>query len=75
MSGLLIVLTYLPTEIEAIYTSYFPSVIEILSGLGVIAYGVLAVTLGIRYLNLIDHFPEKEEVEDSAGQAVIAGTD
>lgn len=55
MSGLLIILTYLPQEITAVYTTYFPSIIEIISGLGVLAYGALAVTIGVRYLNLIDH--------------------
>jgi molybdopterin-containing oxidoreductase family membrane subunit len=73
MSGLLIILTYLPQEITTIYTSYFPSAIEILSGLGVVAYGALAITLGVRYLNLIDHRGTEKEVAKSP--IVIAGTD
>ncbi len=73
MSGLLVILTYLPQEINTIYTTYFPSTIEILSGLGVVAYGALAITLGVRYLNLIDHFGTKEEIVDSP--VVIAATD
>lgn len=75
MSGLLVVLTYLPTEIETIYTTYFPSIIEILSGLGVIAYGALAITIAIRYLNLIDHFPEKVEAQAEEAQVAVVGTD
>lgn len=75
MSGLLIILTYLPTEIKTIYTTYYPSLIEVLSGLGVVAYGVLAITLAIRYLNLIDHFPEKESGIAEEEKVVIVGTD
>lgn len=73
MSGLLIILTYLPQEITAVYTSYFPSVIEIISGLGVIAYGALAITIGVRYLNLIDHPIREREVVKST--VPVAGTD
>lgn len=55
MAGMLVVLTYLPQEIMARYTSYFPSLIEVLAGAGVVAYGLLAFTLGVRYLNVVDH--------------------
>lgn len=72
MSGLLVILTYLPQEIRTIYTTYFPSIIEILSGLGVLAYGALAITLAIRYLNLIDHRTETKVTES---QVAVAGTD
>ena len=73
MAGLLVILTYLPQEINTIYTTYFPSLIEILSGVGVVAYGALAITLGVRYLNLIDH--EQEEVKAIEHEVVVAGTD
>lgn len=73
MSGLLVFLTYLPQEITMLYTTYSPSTIEILSGLGVVAYGALAITLGIRYLNLIDHRGTEKEVVESP--VMIAGTD
>jgi molybdopterin-containing oxidoreductase family membrane subunit len=73
MSGLLVVLTYLPQEINTIYTTYFPSIIEIISGLGVVAYGVLAVTIGVRYLNLIDHPSRGEEVIEKP--VAVAATD
>ena len=73
MSGLLIILTYLPQEITAVYTTYFPSVIEIISGLGVVAYGALAITIGVRYLNLIDH-PIKR-VERVEKPVPVVGTD
>ena len=55
LAGQLIVLTYLPQEIVARYTDYVPSLIETLAGAGVIAYGLLAFTLGARYLNVVDH--------------------
>ena len=72
MSGLLVILTYLPQEINTIYTTYFPSMIEIISGVGVVAYGALAITIGVRYLNLIDHPLKKKELIE---EPVIAGTD
>ena len=53
--GQIIVLTYLPQEIVTRYTQYSPSLIEIISGAGVLAYGLLAYTIGVRYLNVVDH--------------------
>ncbi|MBP9500563.1 MAG: polysulfide reductase NrfD [Candidatus Promineofilum sp.] len=38
-----------------LFTTYMPSLVEILSGIGVIAYGLLAITFGVRFLNVIDH--------------------
>jgi Ni/Fe-hydrogenase subunit HybB-like protein len=77
MSGLLIVLTYLPQEVSTIYTSYFPSVIEIISGVGIVAYGALAITLAVRYLNLIDHTGKEKEKEKEVVETpvILAGTD
>lgn len=64
LAGQLVILTYLPQEISSRYTSYFPSWIEILSGAGVIAYGLLAFTLGVRYLRVVDHTGDTlEELE------------
>jgi molybdopterin-containing oxidoreductase family membrane subunit len=51
----LVVFTYLPNELIPLYTRYSPSLIEIISGAGVIAYGLLAFTLGVRYLKVVDH--------------------
>jgi Ni/Fe-hydrogenase subunit HybB-like protein len=48
-------------------------VIEILSGLGVVAYGALAITIGVRYLNIIDHQRMKEEMVEKP--IVVAATD
>lgn len=55
LAGQLIVLTYLPQGIVARYTDYIPSLIESLAGAGVIAFGLMAFTLGVRYLNVVDH--------------------
>ena len=53
--GQLVVLSYLPQEISARYTEYFPSLIEFVAGAGIVAYGMLAFTLGARYLKVVDH--------------------
>lgn len=60
MVGQLIVLTYLPREIVARYTQYTPSWTELVSGAGVVAYGLLAFTVGVRYLNVVDHRTQPE---------------
>jgi len=64
LSGLMIVLSYLPGEPVVEYTHYFPSLIEILSGAGVVAYGLLAFSLGVRYLSVVDHGAEDAEAEE-----------
>ncbi len=53
--GQLVVLTYLPSEIVARYTSYVPSLVELVSAAGIVAYGLLAFTLGVKFLNVVDH--------------------
>ena len=72
IAGQLVLLTYLPNEIVARYTHYVPSFIEFVTGAGVVAYGVLAVTLGVRYLNIVDHSPLGLGEESS--QAVVPAT-
>ncbi|MFN8412146.1 MAG: NrfD/PsrC family molybdoenzyme membrane anchor subunit [Anaerolineales bacterium] len=53
--GFLTVISYLPGEAMISYTTYTPSLIEWGSGLGIIAYGVLAFSLGVKYLRVVDH--------------------
>jgi molybdopterin-containing oxidoreductase family membrane subunit len=61
--GQLVLLTYLPTEIVARYTQYTPALIEWVVGAGIVAYGLLAFSLGVRYLNIVDHRqPAESEV-------------
>jgi Ni/Fe-hydrogenase subunit HybB-like protein len=63
ISGLLVVVSYLPGQPTIAYTSYHPSLIEYVTGLGVIAYGLLAFSLGVRYLRVVDHRYAQEEHE------------
>ncbi len=60
LAGQLVVVNYLPQDLAARYTTYVPSLIEFVSGAGVVAYGALAITLGIRYLGVVDHTAEVE---------------
>ena len=62
MVGQLVVLADLTQGTTATYTRYVPSLIEIMVGSGIVAYGALAVTLGIRYLNVVDHSGVEEPV-------------
>ena len=73
LSGLLVLQTYLPQEIAPHYTVYRPSLIEYMAGIGVVAYGALALTIGSRYLNIVDH---NEVFEMSVDKELeYAGTD
>jgi molybdopterin-containing oxidoreductase family membrane subunit len=72
LSGQLIVLSYLPGEPSIGYTSYVPSLIEFLSGAGVVAYGLLAFSLGVRYLKVVDHNTLAEHVEQQVPEPVPA---
>ena len=54
ISGFLVVMPYVP-GLEIAYTSYRPSLIEVLGGAAIIAYGLAAFSLGVRYLRVVDH--------------------
>jgi Ni/Fe-hydrogenase subunit HybB-like protein len=54
LTGLLVIMPYVSGQAIA-YTSYKPSSIEILTGAAIIAYGVAAFSLGVRYLRVVDH--------------------
>ena len=74
----LVVFNMLPQDLSPRYTSYTPALIEFIAGAGVIAYGLLAFTLGVRYLNVVDHGTvEAEELalSPSAATAVASATD
>jgi Ni/Fe-hydrogenase subunit HybB-like protein len=75
MAGELTVLTYLPNEIEAIFTTYTPSAIEILTGVGAVAYALLAFTIGVRYLGVVDQRPVAEIKEVAFQESALVGTD
>jgi Ni/Fe-hydrogenase subunit HybB-like protein len=54
ISGLLVIMPYVPGQAIA-YTSYRPSVIEIITASAIVAYGLAAFSLGVRYLRVVDH--------------------
>jgi Ni/Fe-hydrogenase subunit HybB-like protein len=72
VSGFLVVMPYVPGQAIA-YTSYRPSVIEILTGSAIIAYGLAAFSLGVKYLRVVDHTlieKEHETVKEPSAEAV-----
>jgi Ni/Fe-hydrogenase subunit HybB-like protein len=75
LTGLLVVISYLPGDAVISYTSYTPSVVEWVTGLGIIAYGLLAFSLGVMYLRVVDHSlieREHRAVSERAGETVPA---
>jgi molybdopterin-containing oxidoreductase family membrane subunit len=68
----MVVFNYLPQDLAPRYTGYVPSLIEIISGAGVIAYGLLMFTLGVRYLNIIDHYESAEHAPEPQAALVAA---
>jgi len=74
ISGLMVVMPYVPGQTIA-YTSYRPSLIEILTGSAIIAYGLTAFSLGVKYLRVVDHSlieREHEEITGTSGEEVTA---
>ncbi|OGO40913.1 MAG: hypothetical protein A2Z03_03130 [Chloroflexi bacterium RBG_16_56_8] len=75
LAGQLVVMSYLPGEQAVAYATYRPSFVEWAAGLGVIAYGLLAFSLGVKYLRVVDHRLTEEEHESlkvKARETVIA---
>ena len=62
ISGFLVVMPYVPGQAIA-YTNYRPSIIEILTGSAIIAYGLTAFSLGVKYLRVVDHTLIEKEHE------------
>ncbi|MBN2115350.1 MAG: polysulfide reductase NrfD [Anaerolineales bacterium] len=60
ITGLLVVMPYIADQAIA-YTSYRPSLIEALTGAAIIAYGLAAFSLGVKYLRVVDHSLVQEE--------------
>ena len=54
ITGFLVVMPYVSSQAIA-YTSYKPSLIEIMTGAAIIAYGLTAFSLGVKYLRVVDH--------------------
>ncbi len=53
--GQLVMVSYLPGNLVVSYTSYRPALIEWLAGMGIIAYGLMLFSVGVRYLRVVDH--------------------
>ncbi len=53
--GQLVMVSYLPGGLAVSYTSYRPALIEWLAGMGIIAYGLMLFSVGVRYLRVVDH--------------------
>jgi len=74
ISGFLVVMSYVP-GVAISYTNYVPSLIEILTGAAIIAYGFTAFSLGVRYLRVVDHSmieAEHEKVKVDTTEPVTA---
>lgn len=54
LAGFMLVMPYVPGQAIA-YTRYVPSLVEVLTGLAIIAYGLTAFSLGVKYLRVVDH--------------------
>jgi Ni/Fe-hydrogenase subunit HybB-like protein len=63
LSGLMVVVSYLPGQPTVAYTSYLPSLIEVMAACGVVGFGLTAFSLGVRYLRVVDHRFASEEHE------------
>ena len=68
ITGQLVLMSYVPGA-AITYTSYRPSLIEIMAGAAIIAYGMTAISLGIKYLRVVDHTLVEEEHEKVHVQA------
>ena len=68
ITGHLVLMSYVPGA-AITYTSYRPSLIEILTGAAIIAYGMTALSLGIKYMRVVDHSLIEEEHEKVHGEA------
>jgi Ni/Fe-hydrogenase subunit HybB-like protein len=72
--GALVVMPYVPGQAIA-YTSYRPSIVEILTGAAIIAYGLAAFSFGVKYLRVVDHRlleQTYETVTEQSGERVTA---
>ena len=74
LTGFLVLMPYVPGQAIA-YTSYKPSLVEIMAGAAIIAYGLTAFSLGVKYLRVVDHTlveAEHAEVNVEATEHVVA---
>ena len=72
IAGFLVVMPYIPSQAIA-YTSYRPSLVEIMTGTAIVAYGLAAFSLGVKYLRVVDHSlieAEHEKVKVESAEPV-----
>jgi Ni/Fe-hydrogenase subunit HybB-like protein len=65
---------YVPGRAIA-YTSYRPSLVEIATGAAIIAYGLTAFSLGVKYLRVVDYSlieTTHQKTPEESGEAVPA---
>ena len=72
MVGQLVVFSYLPEQSVALFTTYTPALIEWQVGLGVIAFGLLGFTIGVKFLGVVDHRGSEVVAVDKVPQPVFA---
>jgi Ni/Fe-hydrogenase subunit HybB-like protein len=76
MAGQMIVMPYLDQQPSTLYARYVPSLIEMLVGGGVVAYGVAAFSLGVKYLKVVDHgLGEASRIEETQAELSLAPGD
>lgn len=63
ITGQLVLLSYVPGA-AITYTSYRPSLIELLSGAAIVAYGLTAFSFGVKYLRVVDHTLIEEQHQE-----------
>jgi len=62
ITGFLVVMPYIPGQAIA-YANYSPSLIEVMTGAAIVAYGLTAFSLGVKYLRVVDHTLVETEPE------------
>jgi Ni/Fe-hydrogenase subunit HybB-like protein len=62
IAGFLVIMPYISGQ-AVTYTSYTPSLVEILTSAAIIAYGLTGFSIGVRYLRVVDHSLVEEEHE------------
>jgi len=75
LAGQLVVMTYLPNSIQTFFTRYTPSLIEFLAGAGVVAYGLMAFIIGVRYLDVVDHSAAHNAMSEPRRVEIGVGAD
>jgi Ni/Fe-hydrogenase subunit HybB-like protein len=73
--GQLVVLSYLPNAMNAAFATYTPSLIEYITSAAVLAYGLLAFTIGVRYFGVVDHSQVEEAAHKTSPWPLTAGAD